>query len=375
MRRFNRILVLHVIAAAGLLVATESNATQYLITDLGTLGSGLNSSPGWTKSVNNRGEVAGYSNYNSSFNATHAFRYSHGVLHDLGTLTPPGAVAGGSYSRAYNLNDAGVVVGYSFFQSGSTEPAHPVVFDLDGTITDLGTFRPGNNGNGEAHIINNYGVVVGQAASGADGSINYLPFILYPGSKTLISLGSLGGTRGKAYGLNDRNEVVGWSFIAGDAASHAYLYSRGAMTDLNPALAANIAGATGSEAWDINNRGIIAGTVFAAAGNHAVVYGNGQVFDLGFLSGGNSAQAEGINDRDQIVGNSVVSEVTGTTHAFLYERGVMCDLNSLVLNISGWELEDAPAISNSGYITGSGKINGATHAFLLTPVGDGPSCK
>ncbi len=353
---------------------------RYQITDLGTLGTGLTSSAGWAKCVNNRGEVAGWSTYNSNFTATHAFKFTHGVMHDLGTLTPGGTVDGGTYSRAYNLNDAGVVVGYSFFQSGSTEPAHPVVFNLDGTITDLGTFRPGNDGNGEAHIINNAGVIVGQAASGPSGSINYLPFILQPGSKALISLGSkpgskalislgsLGGTRGKAYGLNDNNEAVGWSFIAGDASAHAFVYSQGRMTDLHPTLAAKVTGATGSEAWDINNSRAIVGDVFTAAGNHPFLYWNGHVLDLGFLSEGTSAKAENINDQNQIVGYSYVSEMTGTTHAFLYENGALSDLNALLVDNPGWVLNDAPCISNSGYIAGTGTINGESHAFLLTPV-------
>ena len=46
------------------------------------------------------------------------------------------------------------------------------------------------------------------------------------------SLGSLGGTNGAAYALNNSNEVVGWSQIA-SGAPHAFLYSGGSMQDLN----------------------------------------------------------------------------------------------------------------------------------------------
>jgi probable HAF family extracellular repeat protein len=46
------------------------------------------------------------------------------------------------------------------------------------------------------------------------------------------SLGSLGGTNGAAYALNNSNEVVGWSQIA-NGSVHAFLWSNGIMQDLN----------------------------------------------------------------------------------------------------------------------------------------------
>jgi probable HAF family extracellular repeat protein len=47
-----------------------------------------------------------------------------------------------------------------------------------------------------------------------------------------VSLGSLGGASGVANALNNANQVVGWSQIA-SGAQHAFLYSNGAMKDLN----------------------------------------------------------------------------------------------------------------------------------------------
>jgi hypothetical protein len=50
----------------------------------------------------------------------------------------------------------------------------------------------------------------------------------------------------------------------------------------------------------------------------------------------------------------------------------MVDLQDLIDARSGWILEQASAISNSGYITGYGARNGESHAFLLTPLSDVP---
>jgi probable HAF family extracellular repeat protein len=46
----------------------------------------------------------------------------------------------------------------------------------------------------------------------------------------------------------------------------------------------------------------------------------------------------------------------------------MTDLNSLLPANSGWELTTANAINEQGQIVGSGKKDGQTKAFLLTPV-------
>src|SRR5262245_12387301 len=45
----------------------------------------------------------------------------------------------------------------------------------------------------------------------------------------------------------------------------------------------------------------------------------------------------------------------------------MADLNDLIPPGSGWLLEVAAAINDAGQITGTGTVNGCTHAFLLTP--------
>jgi uncharacterized protein (TIGR03437 family) len=50
----------------------------------------------------------------------------------------------------------------------------------------------------------------------------------------------------------------------------------------------------------------------------------------------------------------------------------MYNLTNQLVNGSGWQLSFATQINNAGQIVGSGLINGAQHAFLLTPV-VGPS--
>ena len=99
---------------------------------------------------------------------------------------------------------------------------------------------------------------------------------------------------------------------------------------------------------------------------HAFLYSNGTMQDLGTL-GGTEGAAAGINNKGQVVGNSLT---TGNlaSHAFLYSNGKMQDLNSLVTG-SGWVLSSASGINDRGQIIGEGiNGNGEMHAYLLTPV-------
>src|SRR5205823_5956728 len=60
------------------------------------------------------------------------------------------------------------------------------------------------------------------------------------------------------------------------------------------------------------------------------------------------------------------------THAFLHRDGQMHDLNDLLPSGSGWVLETANGINDSGQIVGAGRLDPSDppRAFLLTPVGD-----
>jgi probable HAF family extracellular repeat protein len=89
--------------------------------------------------------------------------------------------------------------------------------------------------------------------------------------------------------------------------------------------------------------------------------------DLGTLTGYPlSTIANGINDSGQVVGDAENSSYLD--HAFLYSSGTMQDLNNLIRGNSGWTLEEASGINDSGQICGYGiNPSGQTDAFLLTP--------
>lgn len=55
-------------------------------------------------------------------------------------------------------------------------------------------------------------------------------------------------------------------------------------------------------------------------------------------------------------------------HVFLWNGMSMLDLNDLIAPGLGWIFSEGHGINDTGQITGSGTIDGQTHAFLLTPV-------
>lgn len=114
------------------------------ISDIGTLGG----TTSWANAINTSGQIVGGSHTlpNQSW---HAYLYENGVMNDLGTL-------GGGQSVAFNLNDNGQVAGWS--DVTSVGPMHAVIWS-NGMITDLGTL----GGESIAYEINNAGQVVGYA--------------------------------------------------------------------------------------------------------------------------------------------------------------------------------------------------------------------
>jgi probable HAF family extracellular repeat protein len=74
-----------------------------------------------------------------------------------------------------------------------------------------------------------------------------------------------------------------------------------------------------------------------------------------------------VNSNGQIVGWA--STPSAGQRAFLYENGTLTDLNTVLINGTGWTLRDAYAINDSAQIVGEGTSpSGYNHAFLLAPV-------
>src|SRR5512147_1130570 len=84
---------------------------------------------------------------------------------------------------------------------------------------------------------------------------------------TIADLGTLGGTESFPHAINDRGQVVGSARLAGDAITHAFLYTKGAMADLAPLNGGQVqtAGPTGINNASQIASGVVAGGLYVPA--------------------------------------------------------------------------------------------------------------
>jgi probable HAF family extracellular repeat protein len=167
-------------------------------------------------------------------------------------------------------------------------------------------------------------------------------------------------------GINASGEVVGYGAHMGLGGPiwHAFLYTGSGWTDLGTL------GGSGSWATGINASGQVVGYSDAISPRTpaAFLYSNGAMTNLGALGCSGTtcySYAYGINDSGEVVGVSSSFAPFAPAHAFLYSGGIMLDLNSLLPANSGWVLQQAGAINDSGQIVGYGTFDGQTHGFLL----------
>jgi probable HAF family extracellular repeat protein len=322
-------------------VATAGTANQTAIeasTFTATLVPTLGGAVGIGFGINGSGQVAGWSTTVDD-TARHAFIYSTGATIDLGSIGADGEV--------WSVNDRAEVTGSALAADGAL---HAFVYS-GGQMRDLGTLG-GRESLGFG--INTHGQVVGY--SWLPGNAVTRAFLYANGA--MHALGTLGGGGSEAYGINARGEIVGTSHTA-NVTTHAFIFSGGVMRDLG-----TLPGGSNSYGFAISADGAVTGMAFAADGNlHAFVYSDGAMCDLGTLPGGTDSVGRGINARRQIVGTA---GVRGVGHAFIHTAGRMYDLTGLVTSglPPGVRLDGAFGINDSGQIVATAGLR----AYRLDPV-------
>lgn len=200
-----------------------------------------------THAINASGHIAGRADAGPPGNAGHAAVWNKSTFE-----TDLGFMSGGSYSEAYDINDAGDVVGAAGIANGSL---HAFLWK-NGQFTDLATWGGSLASASVAYAMNNNGVIVGKRANvatrWANGAFQALPM---PAGVSAFTA---------AVDVNDAGDII----------------------------------ATGSKGYPLEV---------------GVLWRNGEPIDLGTLPGGNISRAARINQAGDIVGEAKAAD--GFFHA------------------------------------------------------------
>jgi probable HAF family extracellular repeat protein len=289
------------------------------IFDLGTLDGGYES---FVPAVNDSEQVAAWSlnlvpdpfSMAGGSTQTRGFLWQHGAKQDLGTLGGPDALPEA-------MNQSGQIIGTSYtnstpiptggFNCPPNVPATDPFFWEEGEMVDIGTL---GGTCGVANLINNSGQVVG--TSSLVGNQTHHAFLWE--HRALKDLGTLGGLNSEAFWITDSGLIVGRADFSPQGANHhAYLLKNDRMIDLG-----TLAPWPCSTAYSVNSRGQVIGDtgICGEGGGPSFFSENGEsMVDINTLVLHGSeievVDAYDINDRGEIAGLGMLPN--GDVHAVL----------------------------------------------------------
>lgn len=225
-------------------------------------------------------------------------------------------------------------------------------------VTDLGTL---GGTNGMAYGINNQEQIVG-AMQTPMGSFHGF---LFDGGR-VVDLGTMGGSNSWAYGINDNGWMVGgaempWTNM------HAFLCTNALM---NPSLVdLGTLGGTNSAAWMLDHHGDMVGWAATADGAHHAFFmtnwAPGGMMDLG-TAGGTNSEAVCINSNRMVVGYATMS--SGNREPIMSTNALYGSSSMMTMGMGGMSSATGGQswfVNDLGDTVGQAQMSGGNyHAFV-----------
>jgi probable HAF family extracellular repeat protein len=190
----------------------------------------------------------------------------------------------------------------------------------------------------------------GQAVGRMRQDSGYSRAVLWQDGKLINLAGLPGGAAHEAVAINDRGQIVGFTRLE-RGIDRPFLWENGTVSELDIAPGEN------AEPYDINNDGIVVGSMGDFSRSRAFRWQDGKTTTLPGVS------AHAINDRGQIIVEDSIPSEGGPTifRTYLWEAGTLTDLGVLpgMVQTRAWD------ITGDGVIAGSSSVpSGPFDAFV-----------
>jgi probable HAF family extracellular repeat protein len=305
----------------------------------------------FVQDINNAGVAVG--SQRAADGTFHAFRFTdEGGLTDLGAGAFASAIAAdgtiGGHATHGDGKATGAMFGYSYTPAGGRVE----VCQTPCSIWD----------------VNAHGQVVGLMNDPQD-ALRWQAFIQDPVAGLKL-LGTLGGARSSASGINEAGVVVGNAQPPGAAPTdvgHAFVYdAANGMRDLNALAGGSGAGWVLKAANDVSATAIVG---YGRLGQHTRPFlfdrTTNMVRALGAADDTRDAFAWGVDAQGDVVGWSMRPD--RLSEAFVYSANFgLRRLADFVEPSAAWDLQQASGLNDAGVIVGWGYHAGLVRGFKLT---------
>jgi len=358
-----------------------------------TLPNTLGGTVSGANAINDLGWAMGFAS--SPANTTEAAAWIEGKMVKLGTVGGPNS----SVAWESVKNNRGLIVGISDtsivqprgevfscvaagFIPASGNTCLGFLWQPPGIIRALPTL---GGDNGFATGINNQGQVIGWAETSFEDPtcnlpqvLQFLPFVYNVNTAKIAALQVYpGDSDGTANALNDKGQMAGISglcsnAVGGASAIHAVFWQDQNSTPINMG---NLGGLAWNTPTSMNSKAEVVGFGNPSGDRNApfnpiAFYWSegGGMLNLGTLPSFPNSIAYAINNHGLIVGQAL-NPSTGASHAFIYQDGIMTDLNSLLIGHNALTLIYANDVDDSGVIVGGAydAKTGDSPAFVAIP--------